>query len=84
MRSANYNIIEISEDKVVLEDAGPYDQYMTITNAAEKVVNELFDTNILNDKRRLIYHDSEGDLTEIKIKNRKFDGFQFPIDLGGV
>ena len=38
---ANYQIVETTDDYVLIEDIGPWDQYMSVTNAAESVVEEL-------------------------------------------
>lgn len=57
----------------LLVDRGPWDKHKTITNGAEEVVAELLP--ILKG-RALWYIDSYGDLTEIKIKDGKFNGFK--------
>jgi hypothetical protein len=72
---ANYAIVEnIPGKPLVIRDLGPWDQYMTITNAAEFVVEELFEAGLL-DNRRLFYYDSEGDLDELVIKDGRFYEF---------
>jgi hypothetical protein len=68
---ASYSIDIETANFIVLKDEGPWDQYMSITNAAESVVAEM---NFLLG-RRLYYYDSEGQLTEIKVKDGKFAGF---------
>ncbi len=64
MRRSNFEVVEITDKQIVLRDLGPWDEFMTITNNAENVVN------LLRDKignRRLFYYDSEGELTEILV-----------------
>lgn len=69
----NYEIVEDDHEFLVLRDIGPWDQYFTITNGAENVVQELLSR--LGD-RRLMYYDSLGDLNELLVKDGQFDGFK--------
>lgn len=73
MSKTNYVIHYETEQLIMLRDVGPWDQYQTITNAAEEVVEEMVDK--LNG-RNLFYIDSEGDITEIIIENNKFKDFK--------
>lgn len=70
-REANYQVVESTDERIVLRDVGPWDRYMTITNAAESVVAGLGDIG----NRRVFYYDSEGELTELVVKNGQFAGF---------
>lgn len=63
-RSAQYEIVEDTPEKLVLQDLGPWDRHFTITNDAENVVNGL--RSRLNG-RKLFYYDSENELTEIVV-----------------
>lgn len=77
MLKANYMIIQddfLQEEPLVIEDIGPWDQYATITNAAEVVVTELVARGMLPTGRRLFYYDSDGMLGELSIENDKFNG----------
>lgn len=76
MRSANYRIVERRDDRIVIEDIGPCDKFMTLTNAAEDVVHELFFADEIRIGQRLFYYDSEGSLGEILIKDKSFAGFK--------
>ncbi len=78
MRRANYAIVSNTPEVLTLGDLGPWDEYMTITNAAEDVVEELSRAGTLKEGQRLLYYDSENDLTELKHKDGKFMGFAFP------
>ncbi len=69
---ANYIIVKCTMAYVVLQDLGPWNKYATITNAAEKVVAEMLPQLGL---RRLLYYDSEEELTELLIKDGHFAGF---------
>ena len=71
-RSANFSIVEQTEKHVLIRDKGPWDQYPTVTNAAEEVVTTLLP---LLEKRRLFYFDSEGELGELVSRNGVFVGF---------
>lgn len=68
----NYSMIGSDVDSVTIQDLGPWDKYMTVTNAAAQVVEEL--REMLNG-RRLFYIDSEGNRDEILHVNGKFHGF---------
>ena len=65
-------------DPLVLRDLGPWDQRPTITNDAEQVVRTLVALGRLTDGRKLYYYDSEGELTEILVKDGEFAGFKCP------
>lgn len=66
--------IELSK-ALVIRDVGPWDKFMSVTNGAEEVVEELYASGHLYDGRRLLYYDSENQLDEIRHKNGKFTGF---------
>ena len=73
---ANYMIVEDKPGHpLVIRDIGPWAHYLTITNDAESVVEELFQSARLPHARRLFYFDSDGDLDEIVIRDGKFAGF---------
>lgn len=72
MRRANYEIVSETPSCVTIRDLGPHDQYLTITNAAEQVVQEL--AHRLNG-RRLQYYDSDGRLDQLIVVNGRFAGF---------
>ena len=72
MRGANYVIVQDSSDRLVIRDLGPWDQYLTVTNAAEEVVQEL--ARQLKG-RRLFYYDTEGQMDELLVKDGEFAGF---------
>lgn len=68
----NYKVIESNEDRVVLQDVGPWDQYPTITNTVEAVLQQVAGMLLVNlqvdeshNGPNLYYIDSEGDCTRI-------------------
>ncbi len=71
-RRANYRVEKATQAYMLLTDLGPWDQYLTIANAAEQVVAEVRDQL---GKRRLFYRDSDGELTELALKDGKFETF---------
>ncbi len=73
MRRANYKIVGEDEDVILLDDMGPWDQFLSITNAAEQVVAELAPKLR---GRHLIYYDTDGELTELEYKGAEFTGFK--------
>ncbi len=74
---ANYRILDRNHihGAVVLEDLGPWERHLTITNDAENVVRELVGRGQLPSSMRLLYYDSDGDLTEILVTDGAFAGF---------
>lgn len=72
MSTVNYSIEKDHADYLILRDLGPWDNHMTITNAAKDVVEGVL--HVLGD-RRLYYYDSEGSLGELLIKDNEFNGF---------
>lgn len=75
--AANFVVISNKPGKyLIIKDIGPWDKYMTVTNAAEEVVEFLHSTNLLSNNQRLLYYDSEGDLDELLVSDGKFAGFK--------
>lgn len=72
-RHARYRIIKENAEAILFRDIGPWSQHLTVTNDAEYVVEQLAPRL---GARRLFYYDSEGDLTELLIKDGKFAGFK--------
>jgi len=62
-------------EPLVIHDVGPWDRHRTITNEPEFVVNALVTGGRLNEGRRLFYIDSDGEKSELLIKDGKFSGF---------
>lgn len=74
---ANYEIVEDTPARIVLRDLGPWDKYMTVTNAAESVIEELARRLGGIGDRRVFYYDSEGTLDELLVKDNVFAGFKY-------
>lgn len=72
-KHARFTIIAETPSCVIIRDIGPWDEFMTVTNDAESVVAQLA---VLVHGRRLFYIDSEGDLDELLIDDRRFAGFR--------
>ena len=75
MTRANYAIVHERPEALTIRDLGPWDRYMTVTNAAEEVVAELTAEGKLTNSQRLFYYDSEGRLDEILTHQGRFAGF---------
>lgn len=73
MRHANFVIIAIRTDRLVIRDVGPWSKFPTITNDAEWVVEQLAPR--LAD-RILLYVDSTGDTDQLLVRDGKFVGFK--------
>lgn len=67
MRTPNYKVIESNEDRVVLQDLGPWDEYPTITNAVEAVLQQIAGMLLVKPHNgpNIYYIDSEGECTRI-------------------
>ena len=74
MNSAKYEVVSRDGEKVVLRDVGPWDRHPTITNDAEQVVE---DVSAWAGGRRILYYDSDGELTELRHEGTKLTGFAF-------
>lgn len=77
MKMAHYTILQNDPERkapLIIEDIG-HRTGMSVTNAAESVVEELVRDGYLPEGRQLLYYDSEGDLDEILVKDGKFAGF---------
>ncbi len=74
MPEANYQIVRKTDKSLIIRDIGPWSKYMTITNAAEEVVQALAPQLI---GRRLFYYDSEDEFGELLIEAGRFTGFKF-------
>ena len=69
---SNFVLVRHEPEKFVLiEDVGPWDQFMSVTNDAENVVIEMAKHYAL-DRIKLFYIDSEGVTSELKTKDGKF------------
>lgn len=73
-QKANYEVLVASAERIILKDLGPWDRFMTITNAAESVIQEA-EAHYHIGKRRVFYYDSEGEPGELLVKDGKFAGF---------
>ena len=73
MRIANFEIVKSTSKYLILHDLGPWDQFPTITNSAEEVVEAM--AGQLKPGQRLYYYDSEGECDELKVVNGQFAGF---------
>ena len=72
-RVAHYMIIEDTDEYLCIQDIGPWNIYMTVTNAAEQVVKELA-TQLGN--RRLECIGSDGQRDELIVEDGEFVGFK--------
>jgi hypothetical protein len=66
MVKANYSIICNVKNALIIQDDGPWDDYKTITNDVEYVVNELYTSGLLNNNKVLLYVDSDNELAIIR------------------
>lgn len=72
MRCANYVVEVDTPYTFIIRDVGPWHLHPTVTNDAEQVVKEIAPR--LNG-RKLLYYDSEDDLSELVVKDGRFAGF---------
>ena len=71
-RAPAFEIVEQTDDCVLIRDLGPWDRYSTVTNAAEEVVQII--APVLRG-RRLEYIDSEGERGQLLVRDGQFAGF---------
>lgn len=69
---ANYVVVYQDDTTVCIRDVGPWDRHLTVTNDAERVVDELC---VALNGRKLIYYDSDGELATLRVIDGKFAGF---------
>ena len=76
-------VFVISKNKpgepLYIRDVGPWDRYLTVTNDAERVVENLAMRGLLPAGRRLICRDSEGQWDEILVNDGRFAGFRIVV-----
>jgi hypothetical protein len=72
---AHYGVVEITGERVVIRDLGPWDKYLTVTNDAANIVEDLIRAGELRTGMRLFYYDSEGELGEILVRGGYVAGF---------
>jgi hypothetical protein len=78
MKIPNYSIEPVNDDRILIRDLGPWDQYPTVTNNTEAVVAELvvaYGEDLAG--RELHAIDSSGDTDQLIVENGKFVGFKF-------
>ena len=73
-REAQYIIDEgeSDKDKIIIHDIGQWSSNLTVTNDVENVVRKLARAGYLPPQRRLFYYDSEGELSEIIVRDGEF------------
>jgi len=69
---ARIKVLETTPEVLLIKDVGPWDQYLTVTNDAEWVVEQFADHL---DGRRLEYIDSEGRRDQLLVAGGRFAGF---------
>ena len=84
MRKANYSIVQDMPEYLLILDEGPWDHFLTVTNAVERVISELLESGQLKAGQKLYYIDSFGDTDEIVVEDGKFLRFErgAPLLLG--
>ena len=72
-RYANYRVLAQDKASVLIQDIGPWDQFLSVTNDVEHVVKVLAASLAGRD---LFYLDSDREQAQILIKDGKFAGFK--------
>ena len=75
MAHPRFCLAEVSEERILLRDLGPWDIHPTITNGAENVVERVQYLLKEYPRARLDYIDSEGEEATLVVKDGKFVGF---------
>ena len=74
-RSAHRIVANVIGQPLVIRDVGPWDVFLTVTNDAEAVVQDLVESGLLPVGRRLFSLDSAGEPGELLIHADRFSGF---------
>jgi len=74
MSECRYEVVEVTDEKIVLNDLSNQVFSRSITNDAECLVAELFEKY---GDLRIFYYDTMGMLTELDHENGKFTKFLF-------
>lgn len=61
---------------LTIRDMGPWTEHASITNDAEGVIARLLADGRLQPGQRLMYYDSDGDLSELLVEGGRFAGFK--------
>ena len=77
MKSALWEIKEDSAEYILIKDSGNHKQILTITNDAEKVVNDLWKNKHLIPNKKIFYIDSEKLIDELLWEPLAFGGVKF-------
>jgi hypothetical protein len=75
MRDAAFIIEQETPEYIFILGVGPWDKHLTVTNAAESVIETLAKDHVLGDYR-VFYRDSEGQIDELLHTSGKFIGFK--------
>ena len=71
--SANYIVVSAQREFVLIKDVGPWSEFLTVTNAAELVIQELWIDGYLHFLPRLFYVDTDEQIDELRYS---IDGIQ--------
>ena len=72
-----YSIVRNTPEELLIKDvSNDYPRAVSITNAAEEVVRELFAFGKLKDGQRLLYIDTDGRTDELLHSNGRFVDFK--------
>lgn len=74
VEQANFRIVLQTGDFVLIQDLGPHDKHLTITNDVENVVRTMVSSGKVQTTQRLFYLDSDMGMDEIEFD--VVDGFQ--------
>lgn len=76
----NFVIESDSHERIVIRDVGPWDEFPSVTNGAEAVIEKLVREGRLPTDlpgKRVLYYDSEGVLDELVVEKGRFARFAF-------
>lgn len=77
MKTPNYMQVDVTDERILIRDTGPHDEYPTITNNPEAVVAEMtvaFGEDLGG--RELHYIDSDGCTDQLIVEAGRFAGFK--------
>lgn len=63
---ANYVVICAPREFILIKDVGPHDQFLTVTNGAEFVIQEMWANGFLLERPRIFYVDTDEVVDELR------------------
>ena len=74
-KKPHFIILENTPDRLLIQDVGPWDVHLTVTNGAEMVIEDLLRAGHLNNRSEVEYIDTDGEHDLLLVRDDKFAGY---------